>query len=233
MSSLPSKAEQRALHEASVAAIPAIKCRGQKVVTTELLAQLYGTEAKHIQQNYSRNTVRFEAGLHYFKVSGQALQDLRPSLRGLQISAKTRSLILWTERGAARHAKMIETDQAWDVFAALEDHYFKKEAADPEQELTTYRDRRPLHDSALDMVESMGMLISSAHKINNAIAGTKHYRHITMGKLPTTIQISQRFGTGTATPLDYARVEKGMMEIYGESSQLVLPLHDPPNSDTE
>ena len=85
MSSLPSKAEKRALHEASVAAIPAIKCRGQKVVTTELLAQLYGTEAKHIQQNYSRNTVRFEAGLHYFKVSGQALQDLRPSLRGLQI----------------------------------------------------------------------------------------------------------------------------------------------------
>ncbi len=26
-----------------------------------------------------------------------------------------RSLILWTERSAARHAKMLETDRAWDV----------------------------------------------------------------------------------------------------------------------
>ncbi|ENT3909961.1 P22AR C-terminal domain-containing protein, partial [Escherichia coli] len=33
-------------------------------------------------------------------------------------------LILWTERGAARHAKMLETDQAWDVFEKLEDCYF-------------------------------------------------------------------------------------------------------------
>ncbi|HBN7434245.1 TPA: hypothetical protein L3523_003754 [Escherichia coli] len=44
----------------------------------------------------------------------------------MQISPKTRSLILWTERGAARHAKMLETDQAWEVFEKLEDCYFNK-----------------------------------------------------------------------------------------------------------
>ena len=40
------------------------------------------------------------------------------------VAKHTRALILWTERGAARHAKMLETDQAWEVFEKLEDHYF-------------------------------------------------------------------------------------------------------------
>ncbi|EKL8057730.1 ORF6N domain-containing protein [Salmonella enterica] len=96
------------------------------VITTELLAKLYETEEKHIRQNFKRNECRFIAGKHFFKVSGSELDDLRTSQRGLQISPKTRSLILWTERGAARHAKMLETDQAWEVFEKLEDCYFNQ-----------------------------------------------------------------------------------------------------------
>ncbi|EFI9568973.1 ORF6N domain-containing protein [Escherichia coli] len=106
------------------------------VITTELLAQLYGAEVKNIQNNYARNAERFIEGKHFFKVAGDALKNLRvalnysqnlqPSLRGLQISPKARTLILWTERGAARHAKMLETDQAWDVFEKLEDCYFRQ-----------------------------------------------------------------------------------------------------------
>ncbi|EIS4516076.1 ORF6N domain-containing protein [Salmonella enterica subsp. enterica serovar Glostrup] len=106
------------------------------VITTELLAQLYGAEVKNVQNNYARNAERFVAGKHFFKVTGDDLKNLRvtlshsqnlqPSLRGLQISPKVRSLILWTERGAARHAKMLETDQAWEVFERLEDCYFSQ-----------------------------------------------------------------------------------------------------------
>ena len=106
------------------------------VITTELLAQLYGAGVKNIQNNYARNAERFIEGKHFFKVAGDALKNLRvalnysqnlqPSLRGLQISPKARSLILWTERRAARHAKMLETDQAWDVFEKLEDCYFRQ-----------------------------------------------------------------------------------------------------------
>ncbi|EJS2857322.1 P22AR C-terminal domain-containing protein [Escherichia coli] len=106
------------------------------VITTELLAQLYGAGVKNIQNNYARNAERFIEGKHFFKVAGDALKNLRvalnysqnlqPSLRGLQISPKARSLILWTERGAARHAKMLETDQAWEVFEKLEDCYFSQ-----------------------------------------------------------------------------------------------------------
>ncbi|HBB1391474.1 TPA: phage antirepressor Ant [Escherichia coli] len=116
------------------------------VITTELLAQLYGTEPVRIRQNHHENKARFVEGKHFFKVVGNDLKELRvalnysqnlrvtlsnsqnlqPSLRGLQISPKARSLILWTERGAARHAKMLETDQAWDVFEKLEDCYFSQ-----------------------------------------------------------------------------------------------------------
>ncbi|HDI6344385.1 TPA: ORF6N domain-containing protein, partial [Escherichia coli] len=106
------------------------------VITTELLAQLYCTGINNIKVNYTRNSERFVEGKHFFKVVGDELKNLRvtlsnsqnlqPSLRGLQISPKTRSLILWTERGAARHAKMLETDQAWEVFEKLEDCYFSQ-----------------------------------------------------------------------------------------------------------
>ncbi|HHY7963902.1 TPA: ORF6N domain-containing protein [Escherichia coli] len=96
------------------------------VITTGLLANLYKTEEKHIRQNFKRNECRFIAGKHFFKVSGCELDSLRTSQRGLQISPKTRSLIIWTERGAARHAKMLETDQAWEVFEKLEDCYFSQ-----------------------------------------------------------------------------------------------------------
>ncbi|HAN6068040.1 TPA: ORF6N domain-containing protein [Escherichia coli] len=116
------------------------------VITTELLAQLYGTEPVRIRQNHHENKARFVEGKRFFKVVGNDLKELRvalnysqnlrvtlsnsqnlqPSLRGLQISPKARSLILWTERGAARHAKMLETDQAWDVFEKLEDCYFRQ-----------------------------------------------------------------------------------------------------------
>ncbi|MGT3170397.1 ORF6N domain-containing protein [Yersinia enterocolitica] len=96
------------------------------VITTELLAQLYGTDVSNIKMNYSRNQTRFEDGKHYFKLVGDDLKNLRVTFGYSQISPKTRSLILWTERGAARHAKMLETNQAWEVFEKLEDCYFSQ-----------------------------------------------------------------------------------------------------------
>ncbi|EEI8006958.1 ORF6N domain-containing protein [Salmonella enterica] len=98
------------------------------VITTELLAQLYGTEPVRIRQNHHENKVRFVEGKHFFKVVGNDLKELRVALNYSQnpVSPKARSLILWTERGAARHAKMLETDQAWEVFEKLEDCYFSQ-----------------------------------------------------------------------------------------------------------
>ncbi|EAR2255228.1 ORF6N domain-containing protein [Salmonella enterica] len=99
------------------------------VITTELLAQLYGTEVIRIQQNHARNAERFIEGKHFFKLVGQELRELKHRLslsESVKIARNVRSLILWTERGAARHAKMLETDQAWEVFEKLEDCYFSQ-----------------------------------------------------------------------------------------------------------
>ncbi|MFO5253032.1 ORF6N domain-containing protein, partial [Salmonella enterica subsp. enterica serovar Stanley] len=58
----------------------------------------------------------------------------RPETIGL-VGKNARSLILWTERGAARHAKMLETDQAWEVFEKLEDCYFSQTLPSPTRQV--------------------------------------------------------------------------------------------------
>lgn len=85
------------------------------VITTELLAKLYGTERQRVTNNFNRNKERFIEGKHFFLIEGDELRELknRNSLRvSVKVARNVRSLILWTERGAARHAKMLETDQA-------------------------------------------------------------------------------------------------------------------------
>ncbi|MCQ1632911.1 ORF6N domain-containing protein [Escherichia coli] len=97
------------------------------VITTELLAQLYGTEPVRIRQNHHENKERFVEGKHFFKIEGESLREFKHRVAlnySVKIARNVRSLILWTERGAARHAKMLETDQAWEVFEKLEDCYF-------------------------------------------------------------------------------------------------------------
>lgn len=99
------------------------------VVTTELLANLYGTDTANIKKNYSRNKDRFVEGKHYFLIKGEQLRELKNSVTSShQVDKRTPKLTLWTERGAARHAKMLETDQAWEVFEKLEDCYFSQKA---------------------------------------------------------------------------------------------------------
>ncbi|WP_324028846.1 ORF6N domain-containing protein [Pantoea sp. JZ2] len=107
-----------------------VEYRGHRVITTEQMAAGYGATDKMINNNFSRNESRFVEGKHFFKVDGPDLQELKslPSLRGL-VSKYASQLILWTERGAANHAKMLETEQAWGYHEDLVDFYFTKRSA--------------------------------------------------------------------------------------------------------
>lgn len=110
-----------------------IRYNGRPICTTAQLALFYGCSERNLTDNFQRNAQRFEEDKHYVKLEGQALQafrDLYPADSGVQISPMVRSLYLWTELGAAHHAKMLTTDRAWAVFEEMEDAYFRgKEAS--------------------------------------------------------------------------------------------------------
>ncbi|HDI6101886.1 TPA: ORF6N domain-containing protein [Escherichia coli] len=105
--------------------LPVIEWQGVRVVTTETLAAGYGTTPIRIQQNYIRNEDRFVEGKHFFKISGDELKSFRLSFSE-SVNKYTTSLVLWTERGAARMSKIVDTDEAWLFFEKMEQAYFRK-----------------------------------------------------------------------------------------------------------
>lgn len=122
----------------SVETLPPITHKNTPVITTELLAKLYGTDTNNIKVNYTRNADRFICGKHYFKLEGAALREFKDKVtQSNLVASRAKHLILWTERGSARHAKMLETDQAWEVFEKLEDCYFSQKEKAPTTDVTS------------------------------------------------------------------------------------------------
>lgn len=101
---------------------------GQTVITTAQLADVYGTTAKNITNNFQRNKDRFPKGKHYFILQGEELREFKSktSESGGPLSSSS-SMYLWTRRGASRHCKILGTDKAWEQFDYLEDNYFDRE----------------------------------------------------------------------------------------------------------
>lgn len=104
-----------------------IEWGGQVVITTAQLAEVYGTTSDNINNNFSQNSNRFEAGKHYILLTGEELRQFKnlPVINGV-VSKNTSRLYLWTRRGASRHCKILGTDKAWEQFDYLEDNYFEK-----------------------------------------------------------------------------------------------------------
>ncbi|HAT1528838.1 TPA: ORF6N domain-containing protein [Morganella morganii] len=105
--------------------LPVIEWKGVRVVTTETLATGYGVDEANIRNNLSRNKDRFIDGVHFYAISGDELKDLRVTNSYAQISSKARSVTLWTEKGAARMSKIVDSDEAWSFFEKMEDAYFR------------------------------------------------------------------------------------------------------------
>ncbi|WP_446471174.1 ORF6N domain-containing protein [Xenorhabdus stockiae] len=157
------------------------------VITTELLADVYETSVNNIKVNHSRNTERFIEGTHYFKLTGSVLREFKRKVTQsnfVKIAQNVRHLTLWTERGAARHAKMLDTDKAWDVFGKLEDFYFNLKGV--ESKTTTY-DRTPLRGLVNTLMGKYGISDRTLFQMVHREFGVNHIDELSHDQLPSAI----------------------------------------------
>ena len=102
-----------------------VEHEGQRVITTELLAQVYETDTDNIKHNYNNHKENFKEGIHYYRLKGDALRAFKREVNDIPLVApNVNQLYLWTERGANRHCKILDTPKAWEQFDNLEETYF-------------------------------------------------------------------------------------------------------------
>ena len=102
-----------------------IEHNGVRVITTELLAQVYETDTNNIKNNFNNHKDNFREGVHYYLLKGDELRAFKREVNNIDLVApNVNQLYLWTERGANRHCKILDTPKAWEQFDNLEETYF-------------------------------------------------------------------------------------------------------------
>lgn len=96
-----------------------------RVLTTQQIAEAYGTDSKVISNNFNRNRERYVEGKHFICLEGDELKVFKTN-HHFDESSKINKLYLWTQKGAFLHAKSLNTDKAWEVYDHLVDSYFEK-----------------------------------------------------------------------------------------------------------
>lgn len=101
-----------------------------RVLTTQQIAEAYGTDTRVISNNFNRNKDKYVEGKHYICLEGDELKDFKTNHQ-FDESSRINKLYLWTEKGVFLHAKSLNTDTAWEVYDRLVDNYFEKPKAVP------------------------------------------------------------------------------------------------------
>ncbi|WP_236878561.1 ORF6N domain-containing protein, partial [Clostridioides difficile] len=117
-----------------------IERNNERVLTTQQLADVYETEIRNISNNFNNNKERFIEGKHYFCLQGDDLRAFKRDSYNIGIAPNVNKLYLWTERGANRHCKILDTDKAWEQFDNLEETYFKVKESEQTKLPTTYKE---------------------------------------------------------------------------------------------
>lgn len=124
---------------------------GIRVLTTQQIAEAYGTEERRISENFNANKNRYKEGKHYICLKGEELKEFLQSANSVvQNPSKVRQLYLWTEKGAFLHAKSLNTDVAWEVYERLVDSYFNRKKV-----LTTAEQIQILAKGNLDLEQKV------------------------------------------------------------------------------
>ena len=102
-----------------------------RVLTTQQIAEAYGSDTRVISNNFNRNKDRYVEGKHYICLEDDEKREFVDHHQIDDGSKKASKLYLWTEKGAFLHAKSLNTDTAWEVYDRLVDNYFEKPKAVP------------------------------------------------------------------------------------------------------
>lgn len=158
-----------------------VEYSGQRILTTEHIARIYGTTPETLLRNFQRNTGRYTEGKHYYRLEGEILKDflgksylqnisnehlasdnLSPGSDEnslLTIGKRATILYLWTEKGAWLLAKSLNTDKAWQACETLVDDYYRRGEdilALRQQVVSLAQENTALHESSivyLDIIE--------------------------------------------------------------------------------
>lgn len=109
-----------------------LEVKGVRVLTSQQLAEMYGTTRKLISYNFHYNKDKYVKGKHYIELVGEELKQFKRCLEFQDSSKFASTLNLWTEKGALLHAKSLNTDKAWQVYDYLVDFYFRVKTNEPD-----------------------------------------------------------------------------------------------------
>lgn len=132
-----------------------------RVLTTQQIAEAYGTDGKVISNNFNRNKERYVEGKHFVCLEGEDLKQFKTNHQ-FDESSKINKLYLWTEKGAFLHAKSLNTDEAWAVYENLVDTYFNRK-----KPLTALEQLQLTQQAVLEVKEQVDSVSKDLHDFKN------------------------------------------------------------------
>lgn len=173
--------------------IPVIEWKGQRVITTAQLAEVYETDSDNIKKNFQNNKERFKEKEHYFCLIGDELKEFKNLVTDFPLVQKnTPKLYLWTRKGASRHCKMLGTDKAWEQFDELEENYYN-----PQRQLSGERlislaliEAHMVLEEKDKQIESLEITVQSMDKVIGELTPKANYVDVIL-QSPSTVLITQ------------------------------------------
>lgn len=157
-------------------ALVPVDYENQRVMTSVQVAHGLGCSFEVIRANFKNHKELYVEGVHYFKLTGEALRRFRSHVNSIyepqspfHISKYASILYLWTCQGVARHSKLIDTPEAWALFTELENAYFKPAPpAETPAEPAETPELPPVENSLFEPVDDFRKFSAAARRLAGA-----------------------------------------------------------------
>lgn len=137
--------------------------KNEAVLTFQQIDDRFEISEGNTKKNFNSNFTRFREDEHYFKLENGDLKLFKSQVTQSYSPHKfTSSLIIITQQGVARLAKICESDMAWSIYEELEDSYFHKKL-----QLPPKPDSESKFDLPLDYEQALQHLLVEHRKVKS------------------------------------------------------------------